>query len=144
MRMICVLGFALLCLGGPAVAQQGPCTEDHVKAGAAEPNPTMSSDFYFFSGALEKPVVGRQALDQASAPVSAARKNEKNAPNRPDRVVTAPSADMAYEYGTTHVSFDDAQTGKHYDFTAAYLRVWKAESGSCKVAAVMYEPEGPK
>ena len=144
MRMICVLGFALLFLNGPAFAQQGPCTEARVKTGAAQPNPPMSSDFYFFSGALEKPVVGKQALDQAAAPISAARKNEKDVPNRPDRVVAAPSADMAYEYGTGQVSFDDAQSGKHYDFTAAYLRVWKAEGGSCKVAAVMYEPEGPK
>jgi hypothetical protein len=88
----------------------------------------MSSDFYFFSGALEKPVVGKQALAQASAPVSAAGKNEKNAPNRPDRIAAAPSADMAYEYGTGQVSFDDVQTGKHYDFTAAYLRVWKADA----------------
>lgn len=144
MRMICILGLALLFLNGLALAQKGPCTEDQIKASAVQQSPAMSSDFYFFSGALEKPAVGKRALDQAAAPVSAARRNEKDGANKPDRIVAAPSADMAYEYGTSHVSFDEAQTGKHYDFTAAYLRVWKAEGGSCKVAAVMYEPEGPK
>jgi hypothetical protein len=144
MRIICVLGLALLFLSGSAVAQEGPCAEAQIKASAVQQSPPMSSDFYFFSGALEEPVVGKRALDQAGAPVAAARKNEKEGLSKPDRIVAAPSGDMAYEYGTAHVSFDDAQTGKHQDFTAAYLRIWKAEGGSCKVAAVMYEPEGPK
>jgi hypothetical protein len=34
--------------------------------------------------------------------------------------------------------------GKLVDFTAAYLQVWKAEGGSCKLAAQMFEPEGEK
>jgi hypothetical protein len=143
MRTI-VLGCALFFLNGLALAQKGPCTEDQIKASAAKQSPPMSSDSYFFSGALEKPVVGPRALDQAAAPIAAARKNETEAPNKPDRIVAVPSADMGYEYGTTRVSFDEAQTGKHNDFTAAYLRVWKAEGGTCKVAAVMYEPEGSK
>jgi len=94
MRTTCVLGFALLCLNGPAVAQQGPCTEGRVKAGAAQPNPPMSSDLYFFSRALEKPVVGKQALDQASAPVSAARKNEKT--RRTDLIESLPRRPLTW------------------------------------------------
>lgn len=141
---ICVLSLALFFLNGLAVAQKGPCTEDQIKASVIQKSPSTSSDSYFFSGALDKPVVGKRARDEATAPVAAARRNEKDESNKPDRIVAAPSGDMAYEYGTTHVSFDDTQTGKHHDFTAAYLRVWKADGGVCMVAAVMYEPEGPK
>ena len=48
---------------------------------------------------------------------------------------------MAYEYGTVRISYDVATTGEHEDFTSAYLRVWKADAGTCKVAAQMAEPE---
>jgi ketosteroid isomerase-like protein len=57
-----------------------------------------------------------------------------------DRIVVAPSGDMAYEYGTAHMSFDSKKEG-HVDFTAAYLRVWKTVDGKCKIAAEMFEPE---
>jgi hypothetical protein len=43
-----------------------------------------------------------------------------------------------------HDAFDERRTGKHIDFTAAYLRVWRAEGGTCKLAAEMFEPEGEK
>jgi len=141
MRTI-ALACALFFLHGLALAQKGPCTEAQIKASVAKQSPPTSTDSYFFSGALDKPVVGTRAMAQATAPIAAARKNENQAPNKPDRIVAAPSGDMAYEYGTVHVSFDDAQTGKHHDFTAAYLRVWRADGATCKVAAVMYEPEG--
>jgi hypothetical protein len=49
---------------------------------------------------------------------------------------------MAYENGTSNLSFDEGGSGKHIAFTAAYLRVWRSVDGSCKEAAVMFEPEG--
>jgi len=138
-----ILLIAFLAL--PALAQAGPCTAEFIKVHSAATNvDSVTDDEYFFSGALDKPVVGRAAAEKASAPVAASRKDEKHDPLHPDRIVAAPSGDMAYEYGTAHMSYAEHDTGKIIDFTAAYLRVWKAEGGACKVAAEMFEPEGGK
>jgi hypothetical protein len=74
--------------------------------------------------------------------ISQERKNERRDPLKADRIVVTPSGDMAYSYGTGHMSFDEVSTGKHVDFTAAFLSVWKVVNGSCKLAASMFEPEG--
>ncbi len=66
----------------------------------------------------------------------------KSEPLKPDRIVAAGSGDMAYEYGTGGMSFDEVGSGKRIAFTAAYLRVWRSVDGSCKEAAFMAEPEG--
>ncbi len=125
----------------PATAQSGPCTEQSVKTESAKQSPSLANDVYIFSGALEKPVVGKAAADKAFAPVAASRKNENKPAPVPDRIVAAASGEMAYEYGTAKASYDERDTGKHVEFTAAYLRVWKAGDGSCKLAAEIFEPE---
>jgi len=138
-----LLVLTVLSFCGVATAQSGPCTENGVKAAKAKagkgPLPQMD-DRYFFSGALDKPVIGNAAGKQAGAKVAANRKNESDV-EKTERIVAADSGDMAYEYGTSHLSFDNVKTGEHEDFTAAYLRVWKADKGVCKVAAEMAEPE---
>jgi ketosteroid isomerase-like protein len=118
----------------------GPCTEQFVKTGAG----VLADDMYFFSAALERPVVGADVLDNASRGISSDRENENYGQLKPDRIVVAPSGDMAYEYGTENIRFDERKSGKHLDFTAAYLRVWKAVDGSCRVAAQMQQPEGQR
>lgn len=126
-----------------APTQSGPCKEQFVKEQvASNGSHAAADDAYFFSGALEKPVIGRASADRAFKPVAAQRTNAQYQPLKPDRIVAAPSGDMAYEYGTGGVSFDEVGSGKHIAFTAAYLRVWRAIDGSCKEAAVMFEPEG--
>lgn len=125
----------------PAAAQSGPCTEQSVKTESAKQNLNFADDVYIFSGALDKPVVGKAAADKAFAPVAAERKNENKAAPVPDRIVAAASGEMAYEYGTAKASYDERDTGKHVEFTAAYLRVWRAVDGSCKLAAEIFEPE---
>jgi len=133
------------CFALTGLAQSGPCTEPTVRAQAAKEDPNaFSDDVYLFSGAFKKPIVGKAALEKAQGPIEAQRKNEKQAPEKPDRIVASASGDMAYEYGTTHVAFDEKKSGQHQDFTAAYLRVWKSEGGACKIAAVMFEPEDQK
>ena len=137
-RALLMVLFAL-----PAFGQNGPCTEQFIRSPKSGDHKNMvTEDFYFFSGALDKPVVGAAALEKAGAPVAASRKNETYDPQKPERVTVAPSGDMAYEYGTEHVTFDSKTEGKHIDFTAAYLRVWRAVDGKCKIAAEMFEPEG--
>jgi ketosteroid isomerase-like protein len=133
-------------LAPSALAQNGACTEHAIRTAASTENKDMApvtDDIYFFSGALEKPVIGKAESDKAFAAVVSDRKNEEYT-TTPDRIVIAHSADMAYEYGTGRVIFDEAKSGKHQAFTAAYLRVWKAVDGSCRVAAAMFEPEGKR
>jgi hypothetical protein len=126
-----------------APALSGPCTEQFVKEQISKNiHNAVADDAYFFSGALEKPVVGEAAKDQAFKPVAAQRKNHKSEPLKPERIVAVPSGEMAYEYGTGNVSFDEVSTGKHIAFTAAYPRVWRSIDGSCKEVAFMAEPEG--
>lgn len=66
----------------------------------------------------------------------------KSEARKPDRIVAAGSGEMAYEYGTRNLSFDEVGSGKHVVFTAAYLRVWRTIDGSCKQAALMFERKG--
>jgi ketosteroid isomerase-like protein len=124
----------------------GQCTEAAVKRLAAQEDPAKTDDVYFYNALLDKPIVGRSELDKASQgrrkELSQQRANEKPAPEVPDRVVVSKSGDMAYEYGTTKLEFNEKKNGQKHDETLAYLRVWRAVDGSCKVAAMMYEPEG--
>lgn len=138
----CLLLLAVLSFSGTAAAQSGVCSESTVKTAKAPGYGALSytSDHYFFSGALDKPVIGTGAAAKAGSAVQAGRRNESIVEST-ERVVAAGSGDMAYEYGTARISYDDAKTGKHEDFTSAYLRVWKADGGTCKVAAEMAEPE---
>ena len=139
----CLLLLGVLSFCGFAAAQDGPCTVNGVKAAkaaAAKGALPHTADQYFFSGALDKPVIGTQARSQASATIRASRKNESRVEST-GRMVADESGGMAYEYGTVHDSYDDLKTGQHEDFTAAYLRVWKADGRVCKVAAEMAEPE---
>ncbi len=126
-----------------ALSQTGPCTESSVKSLIDKHDlNTVADDAFYFTGALDQPVVGKPAYDIAMKPVEQSRQNVKRTPDRPDRVAVAPSGDMAYEYGTVHVSFDERASGKHRDFTTADLRVWRVVDGQCKIAACMSEREG--
>jgi hypothetical protein len=130
-----------ICSSIPMLAQNGKCTESAIREAAAKDSTPKTSDSFFFSGALEKPVIGKSEREATGKEVSAGRSNNKH-PMTPQRIVVSTSGDMAYEYGTSQVSFDDKKTGKHKDFTAAYLRVWQVETGQCKEAAMIAEPEG--
>jgi hypothetical protein len=141
MRLVCVI--AVLTFPVLASAQKGPCTEQVIKdvhatvarTGTPDLN-LVTDDTYFYSGALNKPVVGKQAYQDAFKPVDAERKNAKYT-EKVDRIVASPSGGMAYEYGTEHIIYDD-KSG-HNDFTAAYLAVWKADKGACKRVGAMYK-----
>jgi ketosteroid isomerase-like protein len=142
MRLLPVGAFIVVAVS-QIIAQNGACTEASIKSAVSKHDDAsvMADDTYFFSGALDKPVVGKTALSSASKPIGESRKSENYSPDQPERIVVSPSGDMAYEYGTERMAFDEKGTGKHVDFTAAYLRVWKAEGGRCLVAAQMFEPE---
>lgn len=134
-----------LLLPFPLSAQK--CSEQFIRSHVDNPGPELlADDVYFFSGALEKPAIGHDTEEsrKTDEKIRAERKNEKHDPHKLDRVVVAASGDMAYAYGTTHLSFDEVASSKHIDFTAAFLMVWRDIGGSCKIAAMIYEPEGVK
>jgi ketosteroid isomerase-like protein len=140
MRHAAVVVFLVsLCSSMPMLAQNGKCTESAIREAVAKESVTQTNDSFFFSGALDKPVIGKPENEAAGKKIGETRANEKY-PVTPQRIVVSSSGDMAYEYGTIHLSFDDKKTG-HEDFTAAYLRVWKIEDGQCKSAAMIAEPE---
>jgi hypothetical protein len=135
-----------------AFAQKGPCTEELIRAELTKLRadstsaPQKTEDYYLFNPLLEKPVVGAEERNQANKalePLKAKRKNTKGE-YKVDRIVAAPSGDMAYDYGTTHFSYDDSDTGKHVDVTVASLHVWRADGASCKMAASMLQGEGQR
>ncbi len=127
----------LMSLSIVAVAQSGPCTEQVIRKQDPK-NPPVADDAYFAAPSFAKPTVGEAAYEQAAKAVLGTRNNYKQSITI-DRVVAAPSGDMAYEYGTTHVTYDDGESGKHIDRTAAFLQVWRVDRGACKEAAIMFE-----
>lgn len=140
-RFLMIRLFALFCvllclLAAPAVSQD--CSESAIRASVENRTDKGTDDEFFWSGAFDKPLVGKAALEQAMPAVSAKRKNWSQTSN-PERVVVSKSGDMAYEYGTSSVSFDDPD-GKHVAFKAGYLRVWKSVEGQCRVGALMARP----
>jgi len=143
LRITLLLGLSPFLLSLHAVGQK--CTEEFIRTNINNSDPKYAAeDAYFFSGALEKPVVGLNTEEwkKTGEKLNQERKNQKVDPLKPDRIVVDPSGDMAYAYGTRHMSFDKVSTGKHVDFTAAFLTVWKVVNGSCKLAASIFEPEG--
>lgn len=144
-KIVTVIVAAWACSIVSAVAQTGPCTEQTIKDTIAKPDAEylnfVADDAYFYSTALKKPVVGKSEAKTVGVPAGPTRKNEKWDAKEPGRIVIDPTGDMAYEYGTEHASYDEKETGKHQDFIAAYLRVWRNVGGACKVAAAMFQPE---
>jgi len=133
------LGLCLL-FGLPALAQNGPYTEKSIQDQSAKADASVwADDSYFYSRALDHPVVGKANQDRAMKEVSAKRKNEKYE-DQVERTVVSPAGDMAYQYGKSHVVFD-TDDQKHMDFYALFVRVWKAADGQCKIAAMMAQPE---
>jgi len=144
MKCIVVLWVFFSSFGGFSLfAQKGPCTEESIKANANKIPPQMD-DIYLFNPVLEKPVVGQAEIKKAFAAnavnpeFTANHKNFKGEPAKIDRIVIAPSGEMAYVYGTDRISFDK-QDGTHVDSPRAFLSVWRADGGACKLAASMIQ-----
>ena len=148
MRYSLALLTLTIVLALPAIAQKGPCTEEFIKSQLSQESPwPKTDDYYLFNPLLDTPVVGteeREKVNKSHEPLMAKRKNMHTTPFKTERVVVAPSGDMAYEYGTGQISYDDGDTGKHIETTLARLSVWKADGGSCRAAATMLQREGPR
>jgi hypothetical protein len=140
MKRICI---TLLLLAAPvAVGAQGSaCSEQTIRDAVQNKMIKYTDDNFFWSGAYDKPMIGKADQEEGRKKVEAAepRKNEVSA-DHPQRVVVSTSRDMAYEYGGGEMSFEEQKTGKHVSFQVGYLRVWKSVDGQCKVAATIVKP----
>jgi len=119
-------------------AQTGPCTENAVKQGHL---PT-SEDAFSYMPPYGKPVVGKPAIKQANEHSFSDRINIKSDWVGEHRVVPAPSGEMAYEYGTLHMSSDSKSnpSGGHEEFEAVMLIIYKAKGSVCEQVALTMQP----
>src|SRR5260370_24429744 len=115
-------------------AQTGPCTESAIKQG---PLP-VADDAFSYMPPYGKPVVGKPAMDDANKKSFSDRTNIKSSWVGEHKIVSSPSGDMAYEYGTRHVSYDDKEG--HHEFEAVMLHVYKANGGVCQLNPMTAPP----
>jgi|ERR1700728_5068066 len=140
MKGTCLL---LLLFAAPiaVMAQGSACSEQTIRDAVQNRTIKYTDDNFFWSGAYDKPMVGKAEQVEGRKKVEAEepRKNEVSA-DHPQRVVVSKSGDMAYEYGAGEMNYDEQKTGKHVSFQTGYLRVWKSVDGQCRVAATMFKP----
>jgi hypothetical protein len=135
------LFLVLLLAPSTTMAQAPVCSEQKIRDAAQKPSAKYSDDSFWGSGAYDKPMIGKAEQEAGARKLEneEPRKNEASA-DHPQRIVVAKYGDMAYEYGSGNMSYEDQKTGKHVMFQTAYLRVWKSVDGECKVAAFMIRP----
>ena len=124
----------------PTLAQSGPCTESAIKQGKLP----AAEDMFSFMPPYGRPVIGKAATQAANTKSFSSRTNITRSWLGDHRIVVTPAGDMAYEYGTLRMGYDEA--GKHTDFEAVMLTVYKANGGVCQIAALTMQPleEQPK
>ena len=133
MRLSLVPMLILLC-AAPTQAQNGPCTESAIKQGKLP----AADDLFAYMPPYGKPVVGKSATQAANAKSFSDRTNITRSWVGDHRIVSTPSADMAYEYGTVKMGYDEG--GKHNEFEAVMLIVYKAKDGVCQTVALTMQP----
>jgi len=117
-------------------AQTGPCTESAIKQGDLP----AAEDAFSYMPPYGKPVVGKAATQAANTKSFSGRTNIKRSWIGEHRIVSTPSGDMAYEYGTVHMGYDSKEEGGHHEFEAVILSVYKAKDGVCQKVALTMQP----
>jgi ketosteroid isomerase-like protein len=123
-----------------APSQSQSSAEQELRRTIESGHSESTDDLIFWSGATDHPIIGQVARRREEPKIASTRKNEKNGPDKIERLVVSKSGDLAYVYGTTSVEFDDAQTGKHESFAPTYLEVWQKQDNVWKLAAAFYRP----
>ena len=125
-----------------AAEAQGRCDEATVRRLAAVSVTELASpDLYFNVQAGLPAVVGLAQLEALRVKHANERKNERPHVFTILQVDAAKDGSMAYDDGSVHVEFDDAESGKHVAYDLSYLRVWRVVRGKC-VTAAMYGRRG--
>jgi len=134
MRISLVVPLFVLACAGPVQAQTGPCTESTIKQGKLP----AADDMFSYMPPYGRPVVGKPAIRSAQEKSFSGRTNMTRAWVGDHRIVSTPAGDMAYEYGTVHMGYDEG--GKHTEFEAVMLTVFKANGSVCQMAAMTMQP----
>ncbi|MFY9558678.1 MAG: hypothetical protein WAQ52_00455 [Terriglobales bacterium] len=117
-------------------AQAGPCTESLIKQGKVP----VAEDAFSYMPPYGKPVVGKSEIQATNQEKFGERTNIKSSYVGEHRIVSSSSGDMAFEHGTLQVSYDDKGNGKHHEFKAVILNVYKAKDGVCQKVAGTMQP----
>jgi hypothetical protein len=134
MKRVGLLSLLALLAVVPVQAQTGPCTESAIKQNTMTP----ADDMFSYMPPYGRPVVGKAATQKANAASFSARTNITRSWAGDHRIVSSPSGDMAYEYGTQRTTFDEG--GKRTEFEAAMLIVYRATGSVCQIAALTMHP----
>ena len=122
-----------------ATAEQG--LREHIERMRRGETPRrQAEDIIFVNGAYPRPLIGRAQL--AANPTQERLLRERlnySVQSSTQRLVAAQSGDLAYEYGTSQMSWDTAE-GKHVDMEAVWLRVWQKVDGEWEVAVFFGRP----
>ena len=104
--------------------------------GGSARNALAMKDSVYWTGASSKPLTKETDKPDLVAP------NRRNDVFKTtvQRVEVSQSADMAYEYSTFSVAYDDDRG--HTAGNGALLRVWKKDGGTWKIAAQFQRPYG--
>ena len=117
-----------------ARAQQSSCTEGLITQGKLP----AADDVFVYMPPYGRPVVGKRATQAANAENFGGRSNITRSWVGERRVVRSSSGDMAYEYGTLRVGYDEA--GAHTEFDAVMLTVYMVKNGECQIVAMTMQP----
>jgi len=119
-------------------AQSGPCTQSTIESGHLP----VADDAFAYMPPYGKPVVGKVGIAEADTKSFSERTHIRSEWVGEHRIVPSASGDMAYEYGTLHMSSDsnaNPATG-HEDFDAIMLIVYKASGAACQQVALTMQP----
>ena len=136
-----VVGFLVIPIG--SIHGQSSSAADQIRQRIAEfdrGGPARSAlttqDPVIWTGASSKPLT----KDNTKADLVAPNRRNDVFKTTVQRIEVAQSEDIAYEYSTFTVSYDDDRG--HTAGAGALLRVWKKEGGAWKIAAQIQRPFG--
>ena len=107
----------------------------------AQKAPPASEDRIFWSGAIKRPIVGRERGEEIPSDRQPANRvtGSQRTKTTVRRIEIAKSGDLAYEFSDVQLSFQ-LQNGRQESFPSSILRVWKKDAGQWKVAAHFARP----
>jgi ketosteroid isomerase-like protein len=127
------VALASLVVVSPLPAQSGD--EAAIRALRVGPGAVYTDDVFFFTGAYDRPIIGKEP---PPPPRHGERKNFKME-DKIEKLFISKSGDLAYTYGTATIGWDGQEP-----FDAAFLRVYRKEGGKWKTAAVFQRPMGTR